>query len=182
MNQEERDIFYKMATFCQIVDKSALYRYGLVETILRKEFYQPEFDILRKEIGRCFVAGSYQACITLTNHLLERYCKILLVYTETGFKTIDDVDDLETGFDSANEKFMDKTLSQTLNACRTKGLISKENKKIFDEYKEIFRNGYSHADPKKILGNVKGSFVFGSLDGTKKNELRELTYSKIPMF
>lgn len=182
MNEEEKKNISKMASFCRIVDHEALHRYRLVEPILQTEFYQPEFDILRNEIGRCFVTASYQACITLTNHLLERYCKILLVYTETEFKTIDNVPDLETGFDKANQKYMDKMFSETLKACRSKGLISKDDKKLFDKYREIFRNGYSHADPNKILGNAKGGFFFGSFDGKTKSEFKELTYSKIPMF
>lgn len=161
MNEEEKEGISKMASFCRIIDNEALHRYRLVETILQTGFYQPEFDILRNEIGRCYVIASYQACITLTNHLLERYCKILLVYTETGFRTIDDVPDLETGFDKANKKYMDKKLSETLNACRSKGLISKDDKKLFDKYREIFRNGYSHAIQIKFWVMLKVDFFLG---------------------
>jgi hypothetical protein len=170
----------EMFAFCRITDEEAIHRYILIKKIIKDEFYQPEFDILRNEIGRCYVLQAHQACITLTNHLLERYCKILVVYFETGFKTIDDLDSIEEGFEVANKKYMRKDLSSILNVCKKLKLISKDDWKLFDKYREIFRNGYSHADPQKILGNTKGSFLFGSFNDSKKSELKELTFSKIP--
>src|SRR5687767_4756883 len=79
-----------MVTFCRVGDAAALSRFELIEKIFQVEFHQPEFDILRKEIGRCYVIDAHQGCITLTNHLVERYCKMLLIYVESNFKKITD--------------------------------------------------------------------------------------------
>ncbi|RZJ98856.1 MAG: hypothetical protein EOO46_23770 [Flavobacterium sp.] len=152
-----------------------------MKNILMVEFHQPEFDILRREIGRCFVINAYHACITLTNHLLERYCKILLISFESGFKTIVELESLESIFEAANKKYLKADLNETLNACRTLGLITKEERKEFDVYRETFRNGFGHADPTKILGDSKGGFMLGSFNGNKESEFQELTYSKVPL-
>lgn len=180
MNQDEKEMISKVAAFCQVIDSSALHRYGLMEQILKTEFYQPEFDILRKEIGRCFVTASYQGCITLTNHLLERYCKLLLIYFESGIKTISDLQSIEERFEKVNKRYLDADLNDTLNKCRSHNLITKENRKELDQYRDKFRNGYSHANPKQILGEKKGRFVLGSLSNNKKSEVKELTYSNVP--
>jgi hypothetical protein len=63
-----------MVTFCRVGDAGAISRYELIKKVLEVEFHQYEFDCLRTEIGRCFVAASYQESITLTNLLPERYC------------------------------------------------------------------------------------------------------------
>ena len=179
MTEEQKNDVDKFFAFCGIADLEAFSRYEYMKNILMVEFYQPEFDILRKEIGRCFVTNAYHACITLTNHLLERYCKILLISFESGFKTIADLKSLESIFEAANEKYLQADLNQTLNACRRHGLITKEERKEFDGYRETFRNGYGHADPKKTLGDSKGGFMLGSFNGNKESEFQELTYSKV---
>jgi hypothetical protein len=170
----------EMIAFCQITDTDSLKRYELIKRILEVEFYQSEFDILRKEIGRCYVIAAYQACITLTNHLLERYCKILLIHIKSDFKTIKNLKSLESQFDLANKAYLDADLNSTLNACRNLNLISKEERKDLDKYRDVFRNGFSHANPEKILGDKKGAFVMGSFISGKISETQELTLSKIP--
>jgi hypothetical protein len=140
----------EMMAFCQITDKESLKRYELIKQILEIEFYQDEFDILRNEIGRCYVIAAYQACITLTNHLLEKYCKILLIHIKSDFKTI--------------------------------RIISKEEWKKLDEYRDIFRNGFGHANPEQILGDKKGAFIMGNFASGAIGKTQELTLSKIPVF
>lgn len=180
MKQEEGDIIEGMANFCRIADKKALIRYEIIRQVLETEFHQYEFDVLRREIGRCYVVSAYQGCITLTNHLLERYCKILLICYESGFKTVSDLKSLESTFEKANQKYMNADLNTVLNACRKLNLITKEERKEFDKYRKVFRNGYSHASAEKILGNAKGKFMLGKLDGSEESEFQELTFSKIP--
>lgn len=182
MTQEQREDVDKFLAFCGIADSHAYSRYEYMQNILAVEFYQPEFDIIRKEIGRCFVISAYHACITLTNLLLERYCKMLLISFESDFKTMTELKSLESTFEEANKKYLQADLNQTLNACRKHGLITKEERKEFDVYRETFRNGYGHADPTKILGDSKGGFILGSFNGTKENEFQEVTYSKVPLF
>jgi hypothetical protein len=170
----------EMMAFCQITDTDSLKRYEFIKRILEVEFYQSEFDILRKEIGRCYVIAAYQACITLTNHLLERYCKILLIHIKSDFKTINNLESLESQFEVANKSYLDADLNSTLNACRSLKLISKDERKELDRYRDIFRNGFSHANPEKILGDKKGAFIMGNFISGEIGKTQELTLSKIP--
>lgn len=180
MEQNSRKVLEDLVAFCRVGDTGTLQRYELVSKILEVEFHQYEFDCLRREISRCYVVDACQACITLTNHLLERYCKMLLIYHDSGFKKISDLKSVEGSFEEANTKYLDKDLSTTLRACKGYNLITKREWKELEKYREIFRNGYSHANPEKILGDNKGRFIMGSFSGEKPNEYHELTYSKVP--
>jgi hypothetical protein len=176
---EYKTLIQEMTSFCYLSGIECLKRFELVKAIILTEFYQPEFDIPRKEIARCYVVAAYQACITLTNHL-ERYCKMLLINYESGFKSITDLKSLEKIFEEANSRWSNKDLNVTLKACKKFGLISKEDWKVLDGYRDKFRNGFSHSDAEKIFGNTKGGFVLGKFGGSMPNEFQELTYSKIP--
>ena len=50
-----------------------------------------------------------------------------------------------------------------------------------DIIREQYRNGFGHADPRKILGEVKGNFTLGSFLDPSKSEARELEIAKIPI-
>lgn len=180
MKEIDKQILNDLVTFCRVGDMGALERFELIKPIFEIEFHQYEFDCLRYEIGRCYVIDAYQACITLTNHLLERYCKMLLIYYDSGFKKIKDLKSVEKSFSEANSKYLDKDLSTTLQVCKRFGFITKEEWKSLEEYREQFRNGYSHANPEKILGDAKGGFMLGSFLNEKPNEHHELTFSKVP--
>jgi len=69
-----------------LVDKFALAatRLKRVQPITSQTFMIPEIDIPRMEACHCYVIGATTACVTLTNHLLERYCKELLIQVEFG--------------------------------------------------------------------------------------------------
>jgi hypothetical protein len=170
----------EIMAFCQITDTDSLKRYELIKKILEVEFYQSEFDILRKEIARCYVIAAYQACITLTNHLLERYCKIILIYVKSNFKTIDNSKSLESQFEEGNKAYLKKELYTTLNALRTLNLISKEERKELEVYREVYRNGFSHANPEQILGDKKVTHIMGSLYTGEIGKVEESKLSKIP--
>jgi hypothetical protein len=180
MEELENTKKLEMINFCQLNDTNSLRRYELIKQILEVEFHQSEFDILRKEIGRCYVIAAYQACITLTNHLLERYCKILLIHIKSDFKIINNLESLESQFEEGIKAYSDKDLNITLNALRTLNIISKEERKELDKYRDIFRNGFSHTNPEQILGDKKGAFIMGNFISGEIGKTYELTLSKIP--
>src|SRR5581483_4185951 len=55
-----------------------------VRPIISEIFIVPEIDIPRREACNCYVIGASTACVTLTSHLLERYCKELLIQVDFG--------------------------------------------------------------------------------------------------
>jgi hypothetical protein len=109
---------------------------------------------VRREVCSCYIIGAFTACITLTNHLLERYSKELLLQVEFGHSFL--------RFPNVNgdtpppdlSKYLEKDLSAILAACKSKGLLSKEVWKTLDQYRDIFRNGFGHYDPAKILRDM----------------------------
>lgn len=109
-------------------------------------FYDLVFNIA--EINRCLILESYTASITLTNHMLERLLKLALVE-----------DELEVGpITNPHEDcykviypYLIMEMDKTINLSCSKGLISKEQKKDLVRCKDIYRNGFSHADLDKIF-------------------------------
>jgi hypothetical protein len=126
-------------------------RFEIIQPVISERLLLDEIDNPRMEICSCFVIGAYTACITLTNHLLERYCKELLLVHDHGnefMRSYKMENNLPVESLSA---YLKKDLSTILRACKSKGLLSKDEWKILDKYRDIFRNGYSHYDPPKIL-------------------------------
>lgn len=153
-------------------------RFEVIKPVISESMLLPEIDSPRMEICSCFVIGTYTACVTLTNHLLERYCKELLFVYDHGnqFMRMHKRDNnlpVET-----LSYYLGKDLSAILRACKSKGLLSKDDWKIFDKYREVFRNGYSHYDPPKILRGetftVTDIKVNGKLGAPEKRKIEEM--------
>lgn len=129
----------------------AVARLKQVNLITSEIFMVPEIDIPRREACNCYVIGATTACITLTNHLLERYCKELLIQVEFGPPFMRVNFQLDGTPPPDLSVYLNKNLSQTLAACKSKGLLSKETWKVLDKYRETFRNGFAHYNPALIL-------------------------------
>jgi hypothetical protein len=132
--------------------------YPLIRDLFQKPYKMPELDPLRHEVGLCLILGLNQAAITLTNHLLETFLKLVLIYDHTnrsidktepkkGIKSL--VDDFSGGIAAYNNKDLDFTINR---AC-TVGLITKDQKKQLHAFRENFRNAYGHSDKKKLFGD-----------------------------
>jgi len=142
------------------------------------EYGWPEFDPLRDEICKCLICDLCQASITLTNHLLENFLKTMLIYHETIGNKEKNNDDLLSIFKPSVDKFDGLDLSQTLGRAKGKGLITKMQWKILDDYRDSFRNAYSHAEKKKIFKDLK---IGTNVDELKNNQLKTSDYSQTPI-
>jgi hypothetical protein len=112
-----------------------------IKDALKVQFQIPELDIIRNEIGKCYEVSAFHGCITLTNLLLERYCKLILIYKATGFKTIQNLKDIEGEFKIANKKYASMTLGETLKQCKEQNIITEDAYNVFVIYKSRFRDG-----------------------------------------
>lgn len=121
------------------------------------EYHFAEFDPLRDEICKCIMLDLNQAAITLTNHLLESFLKMTIIYNDSIDNNKDSGLEMEEYFKDSMNHYDSSFLEQTINAACSKGLISKEQKKVFQGFKDNFRNPYSHAEKKKIFGDDKVS-------------------------
>jgi hypothetical protein len=135
--------------------------YPSVRSTYQTAYELPELDPLRWEVSLCLVFGLYQAAITLTNHLLESMLKYALAYRYSlshqpssppapGTATQRLVDWLAKG----NALYADKDLGSNINQACSQGLITKEQKKLLHDFREAFRNAYSHSDKKKTFGQA----------------------------
>lgn len=113
----------------------------------------PEFDPLREEITRCLLCDYCQAAITLTNHLLENFLKTMLIYKDES--EIDITKDMRTAFKAGIEKYNHLHLNETIGKAKKFNLISKEEGKTLNKFRDDFRNAYSHANKKKIFKDMK---------------------------
>lgn len=130
---------------------SAIVRWKQVQLITSENFTIPEIDIPRIEACNCYVIGATSACITLTSHLLERYCKELLIQVDFGPAFMRINFELDGTPPPDLSAYLSKDLSQTLAACKSEGLLTKEMWKVLDKYRVTFRNGFAHYDPALIL-------------------------------
>ena len=133
--------------------------YLSIREAYHKHYDWPELDPLRHEICICIMFGLCQAAITLTNHLLESLLKYALIITHgKNKKQIEDEikGRIITSFIEKYEEgiliYGDANLDKTINRACTVGLITKDQKKMLHQFRDRFRNAYSHSDKKKTFG------------------------------
>ena len=134
--------------------------YDIIKENFNLEYGYPELDPLRDEICKCIMCGLNQSAITLTNHLLESSLKkCLAMKFSIENKQVDT--QLEDAFKEGISKYDNLLLVDTINRACSQGLITKEQKKQFKQFKDDFRNPYSHASVSEIFRDlkVKGSMV-----------------------
>ncbi len=135
-----------------------LKNYPVLRSAFRNCYYAPELDTWRHEVCLCLLFGMYQAAITATNHLLESFLKYSLRLHYIISAPNSDVEhfpeeDMKKSRE-AMEKVDNLNLATTINrACRL-GIISKDDKKKLEHLKSPFRDAYSHASKRKLLGDA----------------------------
>jgi len=183
MNEEQNSILSEEIK--EIINSRFQYinkNYIKVRNAYKNNYGSTELDPLRCEISLCIILGLCQAAIALTNHLLESLLKYALITRhsenkKTGpTKTIKPIVTTMIETDEEGRKLYENAnLDKTINRACTLGLISKEQKKHLHEFRERFRNAYSHADKRKTFGNssmpVTGFRI--EPDGLKADETRE---------
>ncbi|MBN2395125.1 MAG: hypothetical protein JXC36_01530 [Candidatus Atribacteria bacterium] len=137
-----------------------IYRnYLLIRDAYKNDYYWPELDPLRDEICLSIMFGLCQAAITLTNHFLESLLKNALIILNGKDKKEKEEDikgRIITSFMKKYEEgiglYGNAKLNKTINCACSVGLITKEQKEQLHQFRERFRNAYSHADKTKTFG------------------------------
>ena len=134
-----------------------------------------DLDITRDEICKCFICNLPMAMVGLTNHLLESFIKYLLFVDE--FRNDSKIDKNVT--DEFKSEYGDKDLEITLNRAKRRGLITKSEWKILFDFKNKYRNSFSHSDKNKMFGD-KSTLVQGvKLSNEKNIEIQDKKEIKI---
>lgn len=177
MSEEKLSELFQQQTAAKLTIAN---NFGRLYPYLEENFKWPEVNYVKDEICKCLMLNYYQAAITLTNHLLERILKLGLIYLEVGCRTAEDMSKVGDKFRPAIERYEDMILNKTINLSCSKQIITKDRKQALHRYREIFRNGFSHADMTKILGEVQGRFVQGSFKGENTSKVFNLKFSEVP--
>lgn len=115
-------------------------------------------DTLRHEVCLCIAFGLSQAAITLSNHLMESLLKYSLIYHHSNHNEptvkagTDFVKEMEAYTEEGINKYGHISLSKSIEAAHSHGLLEDEEKEALNEFRVNFRNAYSHADKDKTFG------------------------------
>ncbi|WES96499.1 hypothetical protein P2W68_16830 [Chryseobacterium arthrosphaerae] len=155
----------------EIVEKINV-NYDKIKFQLETPYGSSDFDIIREEICKCILFDFNQAAITLTNHFTEFFMKIMLEYQEVRNNVSQDIN-LATKLKESVEKYDDENLERNINTACTKGIITKEQKKILKKLKDKYRNPYSHSIKTRIFEDetLKG-FEISNETGFNKKETK----------
>lgn len=166
-----------------------LENYPLVSKIYHKPYNMPELDPLRHEISLSIMFGLHQAAITLTNHLIEWFIKLILIYNESISnnrpinKNKSIVDNIEEHFSGGVDNYISKDMSETIRKAKSLGLITKEQWKELDKIREDYRNAFGHADSSKIFKDLEIGLTGLSTENNQFRSEEEISkkIAKMPM-
>ena len=113
------------------------------------------------EICSCFYLQKNMAAVTLTNHLLESAIKFALVFKEGNGKTFDDPAKMDTLFEKECKMYMYEDMGKNIGTLYKKGMITKEQQKRLIQFKNLYRNAYSHASNNAFVEQASTSIVIG---------------------
>jgi hypothetical protein len=156
LSEIEEIVAYRKEHFC-------VKNYPKIKQAYDNEYGWPELDILRHEICLCLMFGLHQAAITLSNHFLESLLKLFLT-AKNFFERRDNPDQANAskggaGFISdlgvSSTKFNNMNLYNTIQLAAKEGLIDETEEAQLQDFKEKFRNAFSHADKAKMFGDAK---------------------------
>jgi len=181
-----------MKEFIEITEQRKsffLNNYHRVKEAYEKPYSMPELDPLRHEITLCLMFGLHQAAITLTNHLIEWFIKLILIYNHSiaNEKPIDKskniVDNLEEHFSGGIKNYINKDMSDTIRAAKSLGLLTKDQWRELDKIREDFRNAFGHADSSKIFKDSEIGLTGVSIadDKFKADENKSVKISNVPI-
>jgi hypothetical protein len=126
-----------------------------ITDIINAPYNWPLLDSIRNEICDCILVDSTQAAVTLTNHLLEKSLKALLMHSEPSNQNYTDAAEIEAHFENLNNQYGGMMLNRTIDTCAEKGLITAEQASKLHDFRGKFRNAFGHADPQKTFGERK---------------------------
>jgi hypothetical protein len=154
--------------------------YENIKELFDNDYGYPEFDTLRDEICKCLILDLNVASITLTNHLLEDFLKKILIYKSTP-KNQDSIIGI---FDISTDKYNSISLYDSIEKSYEEGLISEIQKELFHQFRNKFRNPYSHADSNKIFQNMTVGAQELKLEDDKINtsDYKKIDITRLPFF
>jgi hypothetical protein len=132
--------------------------YPAIRLSYHNAFQTPELDTWRHEVCLCLLFGLNQAAITATNHLLESFLKHALKYYFSrpwrNPEAANSPEGMMKALEQAQERVDNLPLENTIDRACSLGIILKEDKRELKRLKGPFRDAYSHASKRKLLGDA----------------------------
>lgn len=122
---------------------------SIVSSIENEDNFLPIAPV-RREICLCLMCGFYQAAIVLTNHLLESALKKFLILVESRGNKVA-TSDIANTFKYATDKYAGEILKNIIDKAYSKGLILESEKDMLHQFRQKYRNPFSHANPKQTF-------------------------------
>ena len=141
------------------IRKIQVNRYSQIREIYNNSYKLPELQTIKHQICICITFGLDIAAMTLTNHLLEKFLKLALIYNDS-LKNKSEMD-LDSEFalieliKKFTSKYDDKVLFETIKLASKNDLINDEEKIQLEKMRVFFRNPYSHAHREKTYRGAK---------------------------
>lgn len=133
------------------------------------------------EICDCLICKSYQAAITLTNHLFENALKQTLMMWDSGGRCFSDEQLIGDTFKNEVEKYDNNDLEPNINQCKKKGIISKKECERLKKLKNKFRNPFSHASYTELFANEQIPMWSFNLNNSNKIREEVVNISTVPL-
>lgn len=135
------------------------------------------------EICSCFYLQKNMAAITLTNHLFESAIKFALVFKEGNGKTFDDPAKMDTLFEKECKMYMYEDMGKNIGTLYKKGMITKEQQKRLIQFKNLYRNAYSHASNNAFVEQASTPIVIGDFSNPDyiENKQAKVAYNPLLM-
>jgi len=139
--------------------------YEKIKVKFHSGYNYPEFDTIRDEICKCLICDLNLAAITLTNHLLEDFLKKMLIYKNVKKEN----ESIFGAFDASTKEYDGITLFNSIEKAFVENIISEEQKDLLHQFRNEFRNPYSHAESKKIFSGLTVGVQEVKLENNKFN-------------
>lgn len=135
-----------------------------------------------KQICDNLLIGNNYAAIALTNMLFKAAIKFTLIFLNPDSHAAS----YDKLFSAAIKQYDDNNLEQNINACKTRGYITKEDCKRLKKLAIVFRNPFSHASFSKKVSEITndGIMKFGRAPISMINEIefKDVKIADMPDF
>jgi len=115
--------------------------------------FQNQLDSIRHEITICIAYDLNQAAIMLTNHLLEKFLRDVVVIEESEIKKM--LPENQKKLKDAYKKRSGSTLDNLNDQALKLKIITNEQHQQIKDYVLTIRNPYSHGSSFQILKNIE---------------------------
>ncbi|MCX3267462.1 hypothetical protein [Pedobacter agri] len=134
--------------------------------------FENQMDSIRKEIILCIVHDLHQAAIMLTNHLLEKFLRAVIVIEESGIEKM--IPENQKKIKTAYKNRRSSSLNDLNDEALKRNIISEVQHQQIKEYILTIRNPYSHGSSFQILKDEKPiKTLSGSFSEGIKSEIIE---------